>query len=95
MSVDNSTHQATISYRTTGGADIAVLFLTYPDGRRERLVQGNIGRGGANVQTEELSPGNYTYTVYAIPQGNRDPASVPVDEIIGKGCAYTGEFNVP
>jgi hypothetical protein len=94
VSVDNSAHQATISYRTGGDWDIAVLFLTYPNGRREMPLKGNVGGGGANLQTEELSPGNYTYTVYAIPQENRDPRSVRVDEIVGKGLAYTGEFNV-
>jgi hypothetical protein len=94
VSVDNRTHQATISYRTGGDWDIAVLFLTYPGGRRQMPLKGNVGSGGANLQTEELSPGNYTFTVYAIPQENRHPRSVPVDEIVGKGLAYTGEFNV-
>jgi hypothetical protein len=95
VSVDNSTHRATIEFHTNRDTAIVALFVDYPDGHRRLLSSGNVGSAGGSIQMEELVPGDYTYTVYWIPQGSQDPDSVPEDEIVEKGLPATGKFTIP
>jgi hypothetical protein len=50
--------------------------------------------GGARLGTAELSPGNYTYTVYWVPQQNEDPDSVSAETLVETGQAVSGTFTV-
>ena len=94
VSVDAETHHATIEYRSDGDFAITVLFLTYPGGHRVMLAKGNVARGGARLDTGELSPGDYSYTVYWIPQGKQDPDSVSAEVLVEDGEVVSGKFTV-
>jgi hypothetical protein len=94
VSLDAATHRATINYRTGGAFAMTVLFLTYPDGHREMLGKGNIGSGGASLGTGELLLGDYTYTVYWVPQKDQDSDSVSAETLVADGQAVSGKFSV-
>jgi hypothetical protein len=92
--VDSDTHRATIEFHTGGAPAIAVLFLTYPDGHREMPLKGNVGKAGASLNTQDLSAGDYTYTVYWIAPEDQDPDSVSAETIVDGGQAVSGQFTV-
>ncbi len=95
LSVDNTTHRATVHINTTGGSEIIAVFLAYPDGHRGLLGSGNVGGGGVNLVTEELSQGEYSYTVYATPQGPQDSGTLPASKMGAENVAATGKFVIP
>jgi hypothetical protein len=94
VSLDSGAHSATIEFHTGGASDIAVLFLTYPDGHRDMPLKGNVSKAGASLNAQDLAAGEYTYTVYWIPQGGQDPDSVAVETIVDSGQVVSGKFTV-
>ena len=95
VSIDEATHSATIQIKSTGdSADIA-LFLTDPDGNRTRLISANVGAAGGTIDTGGLSPGNYTYTVYAKPHGPGGNGTLPDSAISPENVVATGAFTIP
>jgi len=93
LSLGPKPHQATISLQSSGsGAGVAAIVLTYPNGHRreigEAVVENGLSTGNG---PDQLPPGRYEYTVYAIatssvPKAPLFPASARVDKnIIGSG----------
>ena len=95
VSVDQATQRATIHVRTTSGMAMMALFTTSPDGNRNRDLNGDIGTGGATLITGELSPGSYTYTVYAIPLTRGWTGPLPTVPIIQENMVATSTFTIP
>ncbi len=95
VSVDEATNHATIQIKSTGGWIDIALFMTDPEGKRQPLLTGNVGAAGGTIDTGELSPGIYTYMVYAKPQEPGGSAILPDSEISPENLAATGTFTIP
>ncbi len=98
VSVNNDTREATIKISTFAyPLKFVTLILTYPDGHTEVATDGTIGPGGrgAGLTAGDLPPGEYTYTVYALPLENQDPKSVPGDKLAKEGGMISGKFVIP
>lgn len=95
VSVDTVAHAATIHMSTDGDWSLIALFITDPSGHRELNLKGNVASGGGTLHTGQLPPGEYGYTVYWIPLGNKNAESVSADQIVENGQAVSGRFTVP
>ena len=95
VSIDEANHSATIQIKSTGGSAEIALFLTDPDGRRHRLLSGNVGAAGGTIDTGELSPGNYSYAVYAKSSEPGDNGTLPDSAISSENMAATRTFTIP
>jgi hypothetical protein len=95
VSVDEATNHATIQIKSTGGWIDVALFVTDPEGKRQPLLAGNVSAAGATIDTGELSPGDYTYVVYAKRQEPGDSATLPDSAINPENLAASGTFTIP
>ena len=90
-------HEATVSVTSDGSgtASVAVV-LTYPDGHRSVLQSGQWqAMDYGTSTTSDLPAGDYTFTVYAIPDGGQGSAPISVGYFVAKYAVATAKVTVP
>jgi hypothetical protein len=83
VTVGPTSGTATVTLKSSGsGVGVAAIVLTYPDGHRRQVGQGVL-EGGTDLgySREDLPPGRYTYTIYAVAT-----PSVPAAPILPAGA---------
>ncbi len=90
-------HEATVSVTSDGSgtASVAVV-LTYPDGHRSVLQSGQWqAMDSGTSTTSDLPTGDYTFTVYAIPDGGQGSAPISAGYFVDKYAVATAKVTVP
>ena len=95
VTVGPTSGAATVTIKSSGsGAGVAAVVLTFPDGHRRPVGQGVL-EGGIDLgySREDLPPGQYTYTIYAVatPSVPADP-TMPAGAQVDKNIIASGTF---
>ncbi|OFW59527.1 MAG: hypothetical protein A2133_10460 [Actinobacteria bacterium RBG_16_64_13] len=86
--LDPGTRGATVELIGAGDHwEYMVLQVAHPDGRQTTQVAGNLRDGAITWVGSNLPVGTYSFTTYSIPLGDRDPESIPLDEVVRSGTA--------
>ena len=90
-------HEATVHMTSDGsGTASAALVLTYPDGRRDRVMNVTWRAMDSSAYTQSnLRAGVYTFTVYALPANSQDARPISVGDFTAQHQVAEAKVTVP